>query len=405
MKFSTKVRSNLLALLLIVSLPVVSCHAEQPGAGDITYQELSVDTSQDTGVISTEKNFLERHALTLVILLVLLVAIALSFRWTNTPYGRLHYLAAVSLKLFTVEFRYKPDRDMDFRLPLPLNFIFVIAGLMPKERVTRIQDITIPSEDFDIPARVYWPKSAKESKAPLPVIVYYHGGGFCLGSVRLFDAEARSIANASAAILVSVDYRLAPRHPYPAAVNDCSAAFKWVSANASSLGGDPAKLMVSGDSAGGNLAAVTALRARDENGPGIAGQILYYPLTDWSSEDYDSIRHFGDGYGLTMEEMHGFREAYIGHLDDYSDSYVSPLCASSLAGLPPALIINAGFDLLTGAADAYARRLEAEGVAVTLVNYSNMIHGFMSIPLFAERRDALKNTREFMKKVVGLPAA
>jgi acetyl esterase len=169
-----------------------------------------------------------------------------------------------------------------------------------------------------------------------------------------------------------------------------------VAENAAKLGTDPGKLFVAGDSAGGNLAAVVSLRARDTGSPAIAGQLLYYPGTDVFGEDYDSVRNFCDGYGLSREERSGFRQAYAGHVEDRHDPYLSPLFAKSHAGLPPALVVTAGFDPLTDSAKAYAARLREAGVPVSHANYPDVFHGFLSIRFFPQRRDALVRTAGFV---------
>ncbi len=224
-----------------------------------------------------------------------------------------------------------------------------------------------------------------------------------MGSVDIFDPLARSLAQASGAIVISVDYRLAPAHPYPAAVNDAYAALQWASREATRLGGDPQKLVVAGDSAGGNLAAVVALKARNERGPAPAAQILYYPGTDLTDKTWPSAEKFGEDYGLPRESMRGFREAYLGHVDDRSDPYVSPLYADSLSGLPPALVVTAGFDPLTSSAQAYVRRLQRANVAVTHRHYPEMIHGFMSVALFPQQQQALKATDAFLQRALYPP--
>ena len=223
-----------------------------------------------------------------------------------------------------------------------------------------------------------------------------------VGDINIFDGLARSLSNATDAIVISVDYRKGPVHPYPAAVDDCYAAFVWAAQNAGSLGGDASKLVVAGDSAGGNLAAVVALKARDEHGPKIAAQILYYPATDLTTKSYPSKEKFGDGYGLSKEEEKVYHQSYVANADP-TQPYLSPLYASSLAHLPPALVFTEGFDPLTDATKLYIARLKYEGVAVTWQSYPGMIHGFMSVPLFKQRRDALNRTHDFLAQTLGTP--
>ena len=334
---------------------------------------------------------------------VALAALAgLTYRWTFTPYGRLDWRAALSLKLLTFDYTFKPDSSSDFELMLPINLFYPISMLVPAERVRKVEDVSIPAGERSISARVYWPESHASGDTRLPVIVYYHGGGFVTGSVKYWDALTRALSNATSSVVVSVEYRLAPVHPYPAAVDDAHTAFEWVAANAATLEADAQKLFVGGDSAGGNLAAVVALRARDAGGPAIAGQLLYYPVTD-PFGDYQSARSFSDGYGLSREGTSAFRRAYAGQVEDTRDPYLAPLHAKSHAGLPPALVVTAGFDPLTDAAKLYVGRLRDAGVPATHAHYPETFHGFMSIRFFPQRRAALRCTSDFVRELVANP--
>lgn len=324
----------------------------------------------------------------------------LTYYWTFTPYGRLDWRAALSLHLMTFDYTFRPDPSSDFELTLPINLLYPLSMALPAEAVRKVGDISIPAGGRSVPARVYWPEAEGAWRARPPVIVYFHGGGFVTGSVAIFDALTRSLANATSSVVVSVDYRLAPVHPYPAAVEDAYAAFAWVAENAATLGADPEALFVGGDSAGGNLAAVVALRARDESGPAIAGQLLYYPGTDAANGDTDSVRRFSDGYGLSRSGREAFQRAYAGHVADERDPYLAPLHAASHAGLPPALVVTAGFDPLTDGATAYADRLRDAGVEVALDHYPEMVHGFLSIRFFPQRRVALERTRAFLNQTL-----
>lgn len=340
----------------------------------------------------------KKYPKTIVALIILILAIAYSYSWTYTPYGRLDYRAALSLHLMTFTYNYKPDPNKDFEVPLPVNLIYSLSDLLPTEKVDAVKAITIPGKDVTIPARVYWPEGVNKTQA-VPLIVYFHGGGFTVGSVQIFDALARSLANATHAVVVSIDYRLAPANPYPAAVDDCYAATKWVAENAASFGGNPKKLAVAGDSAGGNLSAVVALKARDAGGPTIAAQIMYYPAVDLTDAHYDSKEKFADGFGLSSASGYKFERGYAANVKDRKDPYLSPLYARSVAGFPPALIVTEGFDPLTGPANAYADKLEQAGVHVTRLHYPDMIHGFMSIRFFPQRREALIGTSKFLSEV------
>jgi acetyl esterase len=341
----------------------------------------------------------KRHPKKLIALAVVVLAIAYSYSWTYTSYGRLDYRAAVSLHTLSFTYKdFKPDPNINFEMPLPINLIYALSDLVPSEKIAATKDLKIPGKDFTIPARVYWPQGVDRSQL-LPVIVYFHGGGFVVGSVDIFDSLTRALANATQAVVVSVDYRLAPAHPYPAAFDDCYAATQWVADNIASLGGDPKKLVVAGDSAGGNLSAVVALKARDRGGPAIAAQIMYYPAVDLTDMHYDSKENFMDGYGLSKAVGKKFEQAYAANVTDFKDPYLSPLYASSVSGLPAALIVTEGFDPLTDAANAYAARLTQSAVSVTTLHYPDMIHGFMSIKFFPQRRAALNGTAGFLNSV------
>ncbi len=345
------------------------------------------------------KGYKKYIGLAAVILVVVFALI--SWNWTYTPHGRLDYRAALSLHLLTFEQEIKPNPESDYEIAIPVNLAYALSRVLPEEAVARTDDIAIPGKDVEVPARVYWPASWEAGNEPRPVILYYHGGGFVVGSVDLFDPLTRALANVTDAIVVSVDYRLAPEHPWPAPVNDAYAALQWAAGNAEQLGGDASRLLVAGDSAGGNLAAVTALKARNEGGPPLAAQILYYPATDLTGTDYASVEKFADGYGLSTESMTAFRKAYLGLVKDGSRPSMSPLYADSHRNLPPTLLVTAGFDPLTDSAQAYAEKLRDSGVSVTVRHYPGMIHGFMNIELFQQQRKALDETGRFVKSLSG----
>lgn len=333
---------------------------------------------------------------TLIALVLILAAGAYSVSWTHTPYGRLDYPTALSLHLLTFSVQHQPDPDYDLSFTLPVNLAFTLASILPGESVHETRDIHIPGPDGDIAVRIYWPKGFDAAR-PVPVIVYYHGGGFLLGSVELFDALTRSLANRTNSIVVSVDYRLAPAHPWPAAIDDAYAAVVWASRYAQGLGGNPRQIVVAGDSAGGNIAAVVALKARDQQAPTIAAQLLYYPVVDLTDRDYPSIDKFGrGGYGSTPEMSAAFHDGYLRQAGDRANPYISPLYAQSLADLPPALVATAGFDRLTDSAMLYERRLRDAGVPVTALHYPSTIHGFMSVLIFSQREQALQATHAFL---------
>jgi acetyl esterase len=233
------------------------------------------------------------------------------------------------------------------------------------------------------------------------VILFFHGGGFVVGDLDSYDALCRSLANESGCALISVDYRLAPEHKFPAAVDDCFAALSWMETNAPTLGVDPNRIAVAGDSAGANLAAVCCLLAQEKGGPRIAFQLLIYPPTSFA-HDSPSVQAFGAGYALNQATLEWCTSHYIPQDTDRNDIRLSPSLAKDLKGLPPAYIVTAGFDPLHDEGSSYAEGLKQAGVAVMHVNYPSMIHGFFNlqglVPLAAEAiaaagkavRDALK---------------
>jgi acetyl esterase len=223
-------------------------------------------------------------------------------------------------------------------------------------------------------------------EAKLPIVVYYHGGGFTWGDLDTHDNLCRKLSNRSGAIVVSVAYRLAPEHVFPAAVEDAYAALEWVAQKGREISGDPSRIAVAGDSAGGNLAAVVALKSRDLNGPKIAFQVLYYPSTNMGDLRTKSMEDFAEGYFLTRAQIQFNINQYVPAVVDRSLPYASPLLAPDHRGLPPALIITAGFDPLRDSGEAYARKLASAGVATRLSRYEGVIHGFLSLP-FARKAD------------------
>ena len=242
--------------------------------------------------------------------------------------------------------------------------------------IGKTEDIAAPGPAGPIPLRVYTPVAA--GGAALPAIIFFHGGGFVIGDLDCYDGLCRSLANESGCRVVSVDYRLAPEAPFPAAVEDCFAAAKWVEANAPEIGVDPNRLAVAGDSAGGNLAAVVSLLAKENKDvPHIAFQLLIYPVTGFLPGHAE--RPFGTGYFLENRTIEWFRDHYLRDDADLTDPRLSPLAAADLSGLPPAYIVTAGFDPLRDGAQAYAEKLKQAGVAVSHVDYPTMIHGFFSM--------------------------
>lgn len=247
-----------------------------------------------------------------------------------------------------------------------------LAG--PAHNVARVEERSIAGAGADLRARFYVP----DAEGPLGVLVYFHGGGWVLGDLDAVDVPCRHLANRARCLVVSVDYRLAPEHRFPSAAEDAYAAVCWVHAHAASLNVDPARIAVGGDSAGGNLAAVVALMARERGGFSLCHQVLFYPVTDHDF-DNDSYRDNAEGYFLSRETMMWFWDQYV---DPHQrcHPHASPLRAQSLANLPPALVITAQYDPLRDEGEAYAQRLAQAGVPVTLKRYDGMIHGFCWMP-------------------------
>ena len=248
--------------------------------------------------------------------------------------------------------------------------------------MVRIRGTTVPADDHEIPVRIYTPSE----QVPRPVVLYFHGGGFVLGSIDTHENVCRHIARESDRLVISVEYRLAPEHAFPAALEDCFAVLLWVSRNAPLVGGRVDDIAVAGDSAGGTLAAALCLLTRDRGGPRISGQVLIYPGADFSNLDTASYRLFGSGYMLDSSEMAWFRAQYLPDSRDYLNPYASPLLAESLRGVPPALILTAEFDVLRDEGRSFADRLRDAGVPVVYSCTPGVPHGYLSGTRFLKRR-------------------
>ena len=257
----------------------------------------------------------------------------------------------------------------------------------PSPALAAVADRTAPGPAGPIPLRVYTP----QGDGPFPVVVFLHGGGFFVGSLDSHDPVCRELAARAGAVVVSVDYRLAPEHLWPAAPDDCWAALRWVADHAAELGGDPDRLAVAGDSAGGDLAAVTAVRARDEGGPELRLQVLLYPVTD-SGCDRPSMSENAEGYFLTRDAMVMTWSLYAPG-DAATEPSAAPLRTPDLAGVAPAVVVTAGFDPLRDEGVAYVERLREAGVEVDHHHHDDMIHGFVQMlavtPRAAEEIEAV----------------
>ncbi|HEX2278310.1 MAG TPA: alpha/beta hydrolase [Candidatus Tectomicrobia bacterium] len=240
--------------------------------------------------------------------------------------------------------------------------------------VAKVEDRLIPGPRVELPVRIYTPAGA----GPFPILLWYHGGGWVVGDLDTADPTARHLAVGADCVVVSVDYRLAPETKFPGAADDCYAATVWAAQNAARINGDPQRIAVGGDSAGGNLAAAVALMARDRGGLSLAFQLLVYPVTACNFET-TSYRQNAEGYSLTLDGMRWYWDQYLQNPGDASNPYAAPLTATDLKGLPPALVITAEYDPLCDDGAAYARHLQAAGVATTYTCYAGMIHGFFGM--------------------------
>jgi len=241
-----------------------------------------------------------------------------------------------------------------------------------------VEPLTIPSPAGSIPARVYTPTRLRKAGGLAPGLVFFHGGGWVIGDLDSHDVVCRKLADEGELMVVSVDYRLAPEHKFPAAVDDAIASTKWIAENAKQFGIDASRLMVGGDSAGGNLAAVVAISARDGNGPDIAGQLLIYPAIDFAMT-HPSHKEPETSILLTHSVILWFRDHYLSGAADVGDWRASPARAKTLIGLPPAYVLTAGADPLRDEGDEYARRLKEAGVAVTHRTFPGQFHGFFTM--------------------------
>jgi acetyl esterase len=264
--------------------------------------------------------------------------------------------------------------------------------------VGKLDDRKIPGPAGEIPVRIYTPSGS----GPFGALVYFHGGGWVIGNIETHDATCRQLAAGAGCVIVSVDYRLAPEHKFPAGPEDCYAATRWVADNARSLNVDASRLAVGGDSAGGNLAAVVALMARDRGGPTLVFQLLVYPATD-CADDTPSHREFAavsKDYILSRADMEWFWGYYLGP-NDRTNPIACPALAKSLANLPPALVITAEVDPLRDEGEAYAEALRRAGVKVKVKRYDGVCHGFFSMAsIIGKGRQAVADSCEELRSVL-----
>jgi len=319
---------------------------------------------------------MKKALITLVGLLLLGVGVLalLVSDWRQTPYGQLSTPAAIIARLAvwqeTAGGNTTPQAMRDSRRAA----VGLVSG--PPATMQAVRNLQIPGTAGALPLRIYIPTA---STAPLPILLYFHGGGWVLGDLDSHDNLCRTLAARADAIVVAVDYRLAPESIFPAALEDADTALRWVVGNAQDFNGDATRIAVAGDSAGGNLAAALSLLARDQQGPPIVAQVLIYPAVDLSNLNRPSALQFARGLFLTRERMAWFIDQYVPDKAARLDPLASPLLASNHRNLPPALVITAEFDPLRDEGEAYAAALAEAGVDTRQQRFNGVLHGFVSM--------------------------
>ena len=277
---------------------------------------------------------------------------------------------------------------------------YLLTGYSVNTPVLKEEARSIDGPNGSVPIRIYWPREQKTNEK-LPIFIYIHGGGWVLADMDDYEKPIKSVATKADCIAINVDYRLAPEHPFPAGLDDCYTVLEWVSENADKLGGDPKRIAVGGDSAGGNLTAAMTLRSRDNKGPEIAAQVLLYPSVALGKEsDYPSMELYGcnNDFLLSKENVNIVSELYLGGAKDkLSDPLVSPITAESHEDLPAALIITAEFDVLRDEGKHYAEKLEKSGTPVEYCCFQGVVHGFFADDI-DKSTDSHKHVADYLKK-------
>lgn len=305
--------------------------------------------------------------------------------WQRTPEGLIEWKLALILRIYRGREKRRKGEAEDISAYRELSAENMLRFIDPYLDFAHTEDAAVPGPAGEVPVRIFRPDwmgkgdGAAASAFP-PIIVFFHGGGFVAGSVKTHDPLCRRLARETASVVVSADYRLAPEHPFPAAPEDCYSVLCWAAEHAEELGCDPERLVLAGDSAGGNLAAVAALQSRDKNGPPVAMQILIYPSTNGCFMGLPSHTSFTRGYFLEIGHMEWLCDQYVPDPADRSHPYASPLKAGDFTGLPPALIITARFDPMRDEGAAYAGELKAAGVPVIYRCFPGVTHGFLGMP-------------------------
>jgi acetyl esterase len=270
-----------------------------------------------------------------------------------------------------------------------------IAVNLPTLPVASVLNRSIPGTGGSLPLRIYTPNG----NGPFPLIVFFHGSGFVLCSLDTHDGVCRNLCSAAECVVVSVDYRLAPEHKFPAGPEDCYTATKWAAEHAREFSADPRRLVIAGDSAGGNMVAVTALMIRDKGGPALRGQLMFYPVTDYFNSGHLSYAENAEGYGLTAAGMRWFWGHYLNSESEAENPFASPLRAKDLGGLPPALIITAEYDVLRDEGERYGARLVETGVPAKVSRYDGMNHGFFHMYGIVDKaKQALEESVTWLKE-------
>lgn len=267
--------------------------------------------------------------------------------------------------------------------------IAIIPSLGAPEPVAHTGDREIDGPAGPIPVRIYTP----DGTGPFPVLICLHGGGMVAGNKDVFDNVSRALTNRVGCLAISVDYRLAPENKFPVPLEDCYAVLQWATTHGGEVGGDPTRIAVLGESAGGNLTAALALLARDRGGPKILCQVLVNPLLDYTDQETESMRVFGEGYGLSKKDIKYCMELYTSSEADRANPYAVPLRATNLRGLPPAFVLTSEYDPLRDDGEIYAERLREAGVPATARRYEGVLHGFFILTKYTEpSNQALEDT-------------
>ncbi len=272
------------------------------------------------------------------------------------------------------------------------------AGRLPSLPVASVVNRVIPGPVGELPIRIYTPHGT----GPFPLMMYFHGSGFVMCNLDTHDRGCRNLCNAAGCVVISVDYRLAPEHKFPAGPEDCYTATKWAAAHADEFNADAAHIVLAGDSAGGNMVAVTALMARDRGVPALCGQLMIVPVTDYHKPGYPSYVENGQGYGLTAAGMRWYWGHYLNNEAEANNPYASPVRASNLRGLPPALIITAELDVLRDEREHYGKCLAEAGVPTQVTRYDGVHHGFFGMQAVLDQsKKAMEEVTVWLKQRFG----